>query len=77
MEKNELPVLFAHGTADTFVPPEMTTKNYAACHAPKELIMVEGAHHGESFLIETDRYASAVKAFLARWGSYGKNAKMP
>ena len=77
MEKNRLPVLFVHGTADTFVPPEMTLENYAACHAPKELIMVEGAHHGESFLIETDRYVSAVKAFLSRWGTCGKDAKMP
>ena len=75
METNRLPILFAHGTADNFVPPEMTLKNYAACKAPKELIMVEGAHHGESFLVETERYVAAAEAFLDRWGTRPGGAK--
>ena len=63
---NETPVLFIHGTADDFVPLAMTLANYEACHAPKELLLVEGATHAMSFYTDEERYTSAVRAFMER-----------
>lgn len=68
MEKCTAPVLFVHGTEDTFVPVEMTYENYLACKGPKQLLIVPGAGHGMSFLTEPERYKQAVLQF---WQSHG------
>lgn len=64
LKKNNRPILMAHGTADDFVPPEMTRKAYDLCSGPKDLHMVEGAKHGLSFLVDKQGYASAVRTLL-------------
>lgn len=58
-----VPVLFVHGTADRFVPVEMTYENYLACAAPKRLLIVPGAGHGRSYLVDREGYEAAVRAF--------------
>lgn len=58
-----VPVFFAHGTADRFVPVEMTYENYLACSAPKRLLIVPGAGHGRSYLVDRKAYETAVRAF--------------
>ena len=69
MEKCQVPVLFIHGSDDSFVPVEMTYENYKACAAPKELLIVPGAGHGLSYLVETERYQQALQAF---WQAHDK-----
>lgn len=69
LKKNKIPVLFVHGTADRFVPVEMTYENYMACAAPKELLIVPGAEHAKSYLLEKEKYEEAVKVF---WNKYDK-----
>lgn len=59
------PVLFIHGTADRFVPVEMTYQNYLACTAPKRLLIVPGAGHCMSYLVEPRRYEKALEEFWA------------
>lgn len=59
----KIPVLLIHGTADRFVPVEMTYRNYQACAAPKYLLIVPGAEHGMSYFLEKDRYEQAVLNF--------------
>lgn len=67
MEKTTLPVLFAHGEADSFVPCEMTMRNYAACaSADKTLLLVPGAKHGQSFPVAPERYTEAILGLLDR-----------
>lgn len=62
-----LPVLFAHGEADTFVPCEMTERNYEACaSADKTLLLVPGAKHGQSFPTAPERYTEAIRNLLDR-----------
>ena len=61
----KVPVLFIHGTDDRFVPIEMTYKNYKACTAQKRLLVVPGAEHGMSYLIDPKGYETAVKNFWA------------
>ena len=69
METNALPVLFVHGLADAFVPCEMTEACYARCTAPKRLVLVEGAGHGLSFLVDTPRLKKELQDFLSRYVS--------
>lgn len=69
MKENKIPVLFAHGTEDPFVPVEMTYENYKACTAPKRLVIVPGAAHGLSFYVEKERYAEELRRF---WKDFDK-----
>ena len=63
MKNCHVPVLFIHGTDDNFVPVRMTYENYAACAAPKQLLIVPGADHGMSYYIERERYEKQVLEF--------------
>lgn len=65
MTECEVPVLFVHGTDDRFVPIEMTYENYKACAAPKRLLVVPGAGHGMSYLVDREGYRKAVTQFWA------------
>ncbi len=63
LKKCNVPVLFIHGTDDHFVPVEMTYENYKACKSPKKLLVVPGAEHGMSYLVDKTAYETAVKEF--------------
>lgn len=69
MTECEVPVLFIHGSDDRFVPIEMTYENYKACAAPKRLLVVPGAGHGMSYLVDREGYENAVKQF---WSEFDK-----
>lgn len=60
-----IPVLFIHGTDDTFVPPKMTEKMYKACHAKqKYLYMVPKATHCYSAFQDMNAYVRQVSDFV-------------
>lgn len=61
---SRLPVLMVHGTADDFVPCNMTEMGYAACPGKKKLLLVEGAEHGVSFVKDRETYTQTILAFL-------------
>ena len=61
------PVLFIHGKADNFVPCSMSEQNYEACAAPKRILLVDGADHGLSYIVDKDAYEAAVLDF---WKTY-------
>lgn len=63
LANNTIPVLFAHGASDRFVPVEMTYENYRACAGKKRLLIVPGAEHGMSFCVEEENYKNAVLSF--------------
>lgn len=67
LQNSKLPVLLVHGVDDGFVPCEMTRQAYAVCKEPKELLLVEGADHGVSFLTDKERYVGTVTAFLQKY----------
>ena len=66
LEKNTRPILLIHGTADDFVPCDMTRCSFAACGGDKELLLVEGATHGISFLKAREEYTALVNHLLCR-----------
>ena len=63
LRNSKIPVLLIHGTDDHFVPVEMTYRNYCACASPKRLLIVPGADHGMSYLVDSEGYQSIVKRF--------------
>ena len=67
VRESRYPILFIHGTGDTFVPCEMTKEAYAACTSEKELILVDSAEHGKSYLVEKGRVEEALCRFLAAY----------
>lgn len=66
VEKAQVPILFIHGSADTFVPSSMCYELYEHCHSPKEMLIVEGAAHAESYYKDMEAYESALTRFEDR-----------
>jgi fermentation-respiration switch protein FrsA (DUF1100 family) len=66
LKKSRLPVMMVHGKNDDFVPCEMSQQGYDACTSPKQLLLVDGADHGVSFLVAKERYSQMITEFLAR-----------
>ncbi len=66
LQKSTVPILFIHGTHDTFVPCEMTLRSYAACKSEKQLLTVAGASHGMSFLIDEPLVKKTMKEFFKK-----------
>lgn len=66
LQKCKVPVLFIHGTHDTFVPCEMTLRSYAACKSEKQLLTVAGAGHGMSYLIDEPLVKKTMKEFFEK-----------
>lgn len=66
--RTSLPILLIHGTADRFVPCEMSKRAYDACVSEKQLLLVDGAGHGASFLVNRAACQEAIEAFLSACG---------
>lgn len=58
------PMLFIHGTADTFVPYWMLSKLYAAKPAPKQRWDAPGVEHARSYKTYPREYTRRVAQFL-------------
>ena len=63
MKQCTIPIIFAHGEADDFVPCSMSRENYEACTAPKAIFTVPGAGHGLSYPVDEDAYLNALRNF--------------
>jgi len=66
LKKNRLPILFIHGTGDSFVPYEMTEENMDATKGHKEALFVEDAVHFSSYVYDPKLYFDTVESFLKR-----------
>ncbi|MEG2676594.1 MAG: alpha/beta hydrolase [Oscillospiraceae bacterium] len=64
-KNSSIPVLFIHGSEDTFVPLFMGERNYAACKSLKKLVVIEGASHAMSYLMQPEKYQAALSDFLS------------
>lgn len=67
VKKSEVPILYIHGNEDTFVPTEMANDLYENTKSEAELLIVDGAKHGEAFVLEKDRYVDKLNAFLEKY----------
>jgi pimeloyl-ACP methyl ester carboxylesterase len=60
----KVPVIFAHGDADDFVPCDMSKANYNAFAGTKALVIIPGAGHGLCYLADPEGYLAQLKAFF-------------
>jgi len=73
LKNTDIPVLFIHGTDDHFVPVEMTYENYKACASEKHLLIVPGAEHAMSYIVDKDGYENAIRKF---WKLYDHRSEL-
>ena len=59
------PMLFIHGSADTFVPTAMVHRLYAAKPSKKTLWIAPDAKHAESYLTHKAEYLHRLRDFLS------------
>lgn len=65
VKKSNIPTIFIHGNADSFVPTEMSVMNFEACGASKkELYIVEEAAHGLAYMMAKDEYIAKLNDFF-------------
>lgn len=65
--KCHLPMLFIHGDNDTYVPTRMVYRLYEAKPAPKELWIVPGAAHAQSYKDNPQEYTRIVSSFVDQY----------
>ncbi len=68
--ENPIPVLFAHGKLDNFVPHEMSKTNHAAFEndGMSEIFLVDNAGHGLSYLRDKKGYTEALLRLFEKAG---------
>ncbi|WP_449355799.1 alpha/beta hydrolase [Virgibacillus natechei] len=67
VQKTDIPILYIHGNADTFVPTAMATELYENTSSEADLITFDDASHGEAFVTQKDRYVEEMEAFLEKY----------
>lgn len=63
--KAKVPILFIHGSKDTFVPVRMCHEIYDCCASSKKKLIIEGAAHAESYFKNMPEYEKALDEFTA------------
>ncbi len=67
LEQTKLPVLFVHGKRDNFVPYQMTLAAYDACASDKDILLVDDATHGMSFVYDQDGYIEKILKLFEKY----------
>jgi fermentation-respiration switch protein FrsA (DUF1100 family) len=65
IDKLKVPLLLIHGDQDEIIPVEMGRRLYAAAPEPKELYIISGAHHNDTYVAGGQAYFDRLKVFLA------------
>ena len=68
LDDNEVPILFLHGAADSFILPENSKRMYERTKGYRELHYLEGAEHAVSAIKQPEAYARHVREFLTAIG---------
>ena len=65
VKKAKLPMLFVHGAEDKLVPCYMVKELYEACGSEnKDLLIVEGADHAQSYMVAKEQFEAKLDAIL-------------
>ena len=64
VKKSSTPTLFIHGDSDAMISVQMSRELYEAAACEKELLIVEGAGHGQAQEKDPDTYYSTIEEFL-------------
>lgn len=64
IDKVKVPVLIIHGLNDEIIPVEMGRKVFAAANSPKDLYIIPGGHHNDTYVVGDREYFRWLKAFI-------------
>jgi fermentation-respiration switch protein FrsA (DUF1100 family) len=64
IDKIKAPLLIIHGSQDEIIPVEMSRRLFAAARGPKELYIIPGAHHNDTFLVGGPAYFDRLTRFI-------------
>ncbi|MBP5694326.1 MAG: alpha/beta hydrolase [Bacilli bacterium] len=64
VKETKVPILLIHGTKDLLVPHEMSKEIHEANLKDTKLLLVDGAPHGLSYLIDKEKVVGTIKEFL-------------
>lgn len=67
VKRTDIPVLYFHGKADTFVPTDMAHELYENTASPAEIMTIDNAGHGEGFVVEKDAYVEKLTGFIDKY----------
>lgn len=68
VERIQVPLLIVHGLKDDYVPTRMGMELYDAAKCDKQLMLVEDAKHGQSYIFAMERYQAAFRELERRAG---------
>ena len=60
----KVPVLVIHGSQDEIIPVDMGRRVYEAAPEPKELYIIPGAHHNDTYLVGGTAYFERLRTFI-------------
>lgn len=63
----KVPMLFIHGSNDDFVPTKMAYDLYNNCSSYKDILIVEGAAHAESYPVNSASYEEKINEFAKKF----------
>jgi fermentation-respiration switch protein FrsA (DUF1100 family) len=63
----KVPVMVVHGAHDEIIPVDMGRQVYEAAPEPKELYIIPGAHHNDTYDVGDAQYFARFKAFIERY----------
>jgi fermentation-respiration switch protein FrsA (DUF1100 family) len=66
IDKLKVPLLIIHGSDDEFIPVEMARRLFSTAKEPKELYIIPGAHHNDTFAVGGREYLERLKTFIYR-----------
>jgi|UniRef100_A0A7C5AKX7 fermentation-respiration switch protein FrsA (DUF1100 family) len=68
------PVMVIHGSQDEVIPVDMGRRVYEAAPEPKELYIIPGAHHNDTYLVGGKTYVERLKRFVWRFTGAGSES---
>ncbi len=68
VKKAKIPMLFVHGGNDKFVPTYMgCTLHYECASEFKDILIVDGADHAQSFMVDPKAYQEKIEKFARKF----------
>lgn len=64
VSQTDIPILIIHGDRDTQAPLSMAYRLYDSCSSEKQLYVVHGANHAESYRKDPEGYENVIAQFV-------------
>ncbi|WP_044915370.1 alpha/beta hydrolase [Butyrivibrio sp. WCE2006] len=68
VSKSKTPTLFIHGDEDKLIDPQMCSRLYEKCTAPKQYCLILGADHVAGAYVDPDKYWNKVDSLMEKTG---------